>query len=694
MSWFPRLSVNVVVLTIIFHVVSAQYDVTNCPPLDSTFELVTGWMYSAPQDILETRAGTLQLADCLNPCRANQSCQAVNFETGLCVLFKSQAGDRQDGLIKSQFPVFTMYAQKLCLPSARSCNRPWAFEMVRGHVLQDGGKKQMQMPNRMACLDACIQEREFPCRSSWWENSTGICTMSELDRYSLNQPLRFTAAPDFDYLESQCVPEPSKMCEFRKIENRLLKTVDALHEGVATIEECRQLCLSAPFRCHTFDFEGVCRLSHHASATVTQVEEPYLIMNASSSWERGACYNVSLDCLANHLRATLTTNKIFNGKVYSRPRPNACVVDVVNSMTFEMKMDYADPSCGVRQEEPGRFAADLVLQHHDQIMTSSDLGFALRCSFHLENRSVAHGIELQVNGKIQSMASESAVVPAPNVTMRITDRAGGDISTAQVGDPLSLRFEIVDQNSPYEIFVRELIAMDGSDGAEIILIDSRGCPTDPSIMGSVSQLGGNGKALQAPFEAFKFPTSPVVQFQALLTPCLPSCQPVDCSLPSDPSTGGILQAKSYGRRRRRSWSNNLSQDQAELPENLLVVNRIHIADRFKFEEENPESNEVNDIDRNWDFGGVTKAGSSSCLSSMGIILCGFVLLVIQMAMIVAWLYLWRRKRSASKIEEAHIVSSPHYFYPPTSSSNPHHHQFSRKFLQQVSSDMTTLPRLS
>ncbi len=86
-------------------------------------------------------------------------------------------------------------------------------------------------------------------------------------------------------------------------------------------------------------------------------------MNGSVSYERGSCYNVTLDCQANHLIARLSTNKIFNGKVYARHRPNSCVLDVKQSMTFEMSMDYSDPGCGVKQEEPGRFAADLVLQH-------------------------------------------------------------------------------------------------------------------------------------------------------------------------------------------------------------------------------------------------------------------------------------------------------------------------------------------
>lgn len=92
---FPGRLCSVVVLLSLLTVARSQYRVENCPPVDSTFELVTGWMYSAPQNILETKAGVLQLPDCLSACKNNVSCQALNFETGLCVLFKSQAGDRK-----------------------------------------------------------------------------------------------------------------------------------------------------------------------------------------------------------------------------------------------------------------------------------------------------------------------------------------------------------------------------------------------------------------------------------------------------------------------------------------------------------------------------------------------------------------------------------------------------------------------
>ena len=52
----------------------------------------------------------------------------------------------------------------------------------------------------------------------------------------------------------------------------------------------------------------------------------------------------------------------------------------------------------------------------------------------------------------------------------VTERGGADVDSAQVGDALELHFEIFDQQSPYEIFVRDLVAKDGNDNNEIVLI--------------------------------------------------------------------------------------------------------------------------------------------------------------------------------------------------------------------------------
>lgn len=210
-------------------------------------------------------------------------------------------------------------------------------------------------------------------------------------------------------------------------------------------------------------------------------------------------------------------------------------------------------------------------QHHDQIVTGQDIGLSVRCSYDLQNRSVGQGIELAMAPAVDaadgaesdaaaSAASaadkagveETAFVISPTVMMRITNRAGGDIHAAQVGDPLSLRFHILDDRSPYEIFVRELIALDGVDTSEILLIDGDGCPTDPAIMGPISAVdtgggggGGTVKILEAPFDAFKFPTSDIVQFKALVTPCLPKCEPINCNVVGH--NGAVRRADSFGR---------------------------------------------------------------------------------------------------------------------------------------------------
>jgi hypothetical protein len=47
-------------------------------------------------------------------------------------------------------------------------------------------------------------------------------------------------------------------------------------------------------------------------------------------------------------------------------------------------------------------------------------------------------------------------------------------------------------------------------------------------MGPLVRERSNPRSLVANFDAFKFPTSEMVQFRALVTPCMPKCAPVDC----------------------------------------------------------------------------------------------------------------------------------------------------------------------
>lgn len=80
-----------------------------------SFELVPGYVFTDTDEKMEMLPGTLHLTDCLSQCRLNRTCQSINFETGLCVLFSSSSQQAPQALTASQFPVFTIYAQKICL---------------------------------------------------------------------------------------------------------------------------------------------------------------------------------------------------------------------------------------------------------------------------------------------------------------------------------------------------------------------------------------------------------------------------------------------------------------------------------------------------------------------------------------------------------------------------------------------------
>jgi hypothetical protein len=81
----------------------------------TSFELSTGYVLTSPAESMTMLPGTLQLTQCIDMCRTNETCRAINFETGLCVLLASD--QFASALSVAQFPLFTIYAQKICLPS-------------------------------------------------------------------------------------------------------------------------------------------------------------------------------------------------------------------------------------------------------------------------------------------------------------------------------------------------------------------------------------------------------------------------------------------------------------------------------------------------------------------------------------------------------------------------------------------------
>ncbi|KAK8744725.1 hypothetical protein OTU49_000584 [Cherax quadricarinatus] len=641
-------------------------------------------------------------------CKNNKSCMAVNYETGLCVLFSSNADMYPGSLTSSQFPVFTLYVQKNCLVDSPSCDRAWSFERVMGFEMEGFAKKSKRVATRQECEVLCLQEQDFPCRSANFNNATGDCSISDMDRHTAVGTGAFRAAENSDFLENNCVDDPVRLCEFQKMESRILKTVDSVYQEVASLEDCKRLCLTASFRCHSFDYgdtgDSVCRLSHHAAATLTHIEEPYLEIPGSSTYELSSCYNVTIDCRSGDMIAKIKTSKIFNGKIYAKGSPNTCVNDIEDALEFELRMSYNDIDCNVERDSASKYSNDVIIQHHDMIVTSADLGLSVHCQYDLSNKSVSNRVDLTVEGDIKPALEQGSTVDSPNVIMRVANRNGDDISDASVGDMLQLRFEIVDRNSPYEIFVRDLVAMDGGNTINITLLDGRGCPTEMFILRPLLKVDNTGKVLGAFFDAFKFPTGEEVQFRALVTPCLPTCEPVVCDVLD--FGGQMKKTESYGRKKRDvsesyifdfGTSVSSPQEQFEtsvqrirkrspqvlevealsvvdtsvssrsrretpeqqIPEELLVVQSIKISDKFGFRgsQQHNRDNSLKKLTKKTKTGVEGDAEivlqedvSGVCINMVGLVLACSVFLVAQLVIIVAWTAVWHRRRR-SKLEE-------------------------------------------
>lgn len=203
------------------------------------------------------------------------------------------------------------------------------------------------------------------------------------------------------------------------------------------------------------------------------------------------------------------------------------------------------------------------------------------------------------------------------------------------------------------------MAVDGVDTLDIMLVDNMGCPTDASIMKAVEKVEDEQKYhLRVPFEAFKFPTSDMVQFRALVTPCITKCDPVPCS--AQGVDGKVEEKVSYGRRRRSAESDD---------NELVMTQAIKITDSFGFKQgskDEPLSDLLAAEDvlitkyKDNDFPSSSSVLSNKyekCLNVTSMTIAGVLFLLIQLVMIFCWAFCWL-KRSKLSDDKASFIQQP------------------------------------
>ena len=51
-----------------------------------------------------------------------------------------------------------------------------------------------------------------------------------MDRHTIAGTGQFTASPDDEFMENNCVDDPVRLCDFQLLENRIMKTVDSVYQ--------------------------------------------------------------------------------------------------------------------------------------------------------------------------------------------------------------------------------------------------------------------------------------------------------------------------------------------------------------------------------------------------------------------------------------------------------------------------------
>lgn len=128
---------------------------------------------------------------------------------------------------------------------------------------------------------------------------------------------------------------------------------------------------------------------------------------------------------------------------------------------------------------------------------------------------------------------------------------------------------------------------------------------------------------------------------------MPTCEPVQCD--QEDVSGELRSVHSFGRRKRKRRSTEPRDD-------LLLVQSIQITDKFGF---NKHGQQRHQLDNSTGYSDesvyVHQAADETyenfCVNIFGIVISCLIFLAVQVAVIIAWTYVWQRNKNT--IKESH-----------------------------------------
>ncbi|XP_076371295.1 uncharacterized protein LOC143257058 [Tachypleus tridentatus] len=469
-------------------------------------------------------------SQCYRLCYDSEDCKAyfLDYTNHTCILTR-----KDHTAIRSHLKphLAGSYHRKICLSGFR-CKRHWTFDVVPGiRLVGQEDKVVPDIGSEIRCIEACSLEKSFTCRSTVYDFSSRTCTLSAYDRRLAPEIFKITST-EVDYLENQCVSEPSQ-CTFNQQNGRMLTHAHVyLSRSSTTRERCQESCIEhVDFRCRSFMFDNsrsLCLLTPEDSYSSPEGSTNIKETSSSETYELGSCIDVEMQCDSTSMTAILRVSTPFRGRVYALGHPYECyALTAGDKGEIAITLPLHGQRCGTKNLGNGTFINNIVVQHHPIVLKNSDRHIEVACDYDEIKTTLRSGKHVQ-EGEFQKLSQVvTGLAPTPSVQLRVVNGTGEDISGVELGDPLLLKVEMQDE-SIYGIRGSSLVARSGSESETMLLIDDRGCPVEPSVFPLLTPALGS-KSLEAPFQAFRFATDSTVKFQMTVSFCLDSCPSVDCN---------------------------------------------------------------------------------------------------------------------------------------------------------------------
>ncbi|XP_021930316.1 uncharacterized protein LOC110834946 [Zootermopsis nevadensis] len=350
-----------------------QCSISQCEDGLFTFEKVTGhFLRSAQQVGLAMAASPGVTLECGARClEAGSDCPAFTLDYNSMKCFKLDRNTQGRGSELSAREGQS-YFEKICLRgNVRGCEgRAWAFDRRPGKELR--GFDDLKLPlvqSRRDCMEECLAQRRFDCRSAEYDTQTAECRLSSEDRRT--RPGDYVdAPPTVEYLENQCLAADAR-CNFKSVPNSYPRYLDIVLSLVSDEMDCERRCFEySDFICRSFSYYpsgSQCFISGDDRASAGN--EALMSRPGTNYYER-------------------------NCNVGGGPGPGTSSPDNLQGTLFS-RTDTAPSRCGAGRAEFEKVTGyELQGQREYPLLRGHNPGLAVQCSNQCKSDPRCHGFNM------------------------------------------------------------------------------------------------------------------------------------------------------------------------------------------------------------------------------------------------------------------------------------------------------------